>query len=325
MVSSSVPSIAVIIVSYNTRRLLYDCLDSLRHNGAALPLRILVIDNQSQDGSPEMVRREFADCELLLPGRNLGFAAGNNLGLRRLGLLAGRPAAGAAVPEYVLLLNPDTMVHPGAIATMRDFLARHPRVALVGPRLLNPDGTLQTAAFRFPTLLMSLLEVFPPGELLPGRLYNSWWHGRYPQEPAGQAPFPIDHPLGACMLVRSAVIQAIGGFDERYFMYSEEIDWCYRMRQAGWAIWQVPAAHVTHIGGAATSQFRRRMLLELHRSRLRFFQQHYSAHSLRLHRLITRAGMLRLVLCAWRDYAARHLPLAELRLRLLTYGEISRL
>jgi hypothetical protein len=305
--------------------LLYDCLDSLHRNVAGAPLRILVVDNQSQDGSPEMVQREFPDCELLLPEQNLGFAAGNNLGLRRLGLLAGQSGSRAAVPEYVLLLNPDTIVHPGAIEALQDFLARHPRVALVGPRLLNPDGSLQPAAFRFPTLLMSLFEVFPPGEVLPGRLHHSWWHGRYPQEPAGSAPFPIDHPLGACMLVRSSVLRSLGGFDEGYFMYSEEIDWCYRIRQAGWAIWQVPAARVTHIGGAATSQFRRRMLLELHRSRLRFFQQHYRPYYLRLHRLITRAGMLRLALRTWRDYAAGCLPHTELRLRLLTYGEISRL
>jgi hypothetical protein len=196
---------------------------------------------------------------------------------------------------------------------------------MVSPRLLNPDGSIQPAAFRFPTLMMSALEVFPPGEVLPGRLYNSWWHGRYPQERAGQTPFSIDHPLGACMLVRREAIAEAGLLDERYFMYSEEIDWCWRIRRCGWAIWQVPAAQVTHIGGAATRQFRQRMRVELYRSRVAFFRQHYSHKFLQAHRLITRLGMIRAALLSWRDYQRGCIGQDELRARLLAYGAISQL
>ncbi len=230
-------------------------------------------------------------------------------------------------PDYVLLLNPDTVVHEGAIEALVAFLEQHPRVGVASPRLLNPDGTIQSAAFRFPTLSMTLLDLFPPGEVLPGRLYGSWWHGRYPQEheQTTTTPFPIDHPLGACMLIRRTVLEEVGLLDEGYFMYSEEVEWCWRVRQAGWAIWQVPQAMVTHVGGASTSQFRHRMFLELHRSRVYFFEQHYSSLFCHLHRAITRAGMLRATVRCWLQYAQRQITREELRARLWAYGAVGRL
>jgi N-acetylglucosaminyl-diphospho-decaprenol L-rhamnosyltransferase len=303
--------IGVAIVSYNTLALLRECLASLR--GCSLPLRICVVDNGSTDGSPAMVRAEFPEVELLLPGRNLGFAAGNNLAIQALLPL-----------PYLLLLNPDTVVHPGAIEALAAFLEAHPRVGVVGPRLLNPDGTLQRAAFRFPTLSMTTLDLFPPGEALPGRLYDSWAHGRYPQE-RDDTPFAIDHPLGACMLVRAAAVAQVGLLDAGYFMYSEEVEWCWRIRRAGWAIWQQPAARVTHVGGAATRQFRRQMQVALYRSRLRFFRQNYSAPQAAAHRAIISMGMLRASLLAWRAYARGQSSRDELRARLLAYGEIAQL
>ncbi|MFV9503204.1 MAG: glycosyltransferase family 2 protein [Oscillochloridaceae bacterium umkhey_bin13] len=304
-------SIAVVIVSYNTKTLLQACLDSLR--ACTLPLHIVVVDNASHDGTPAMVRRDFPEVELLALDRNQGFAAGNNAGLRYL----------APWPAYLLLLNPDTVVHPGAIEAMVAFLAAHPRVGMVGPRLLNPDGSLQPSAFRFPTLLMDTLDLFPPGEVLPGRLYGSWWHGRYPQE-QGDQPFAIDHPLGACMLVRRAVLDQVGLFDERYFMYSEEVAWCWRIRQARWAIWQQPAARVTHVGGAATSQVRTRMFAALWQSRAQFAAERGPAWRLSAHRTIVRLGMLRLSLLAWLAYARRQISLRELRARLTAYGWVLR-
>jgi hypothetical protein len=316
------PQVGVVIVSYNTRDLLRDCLHSLR--GCTLPLRVLVVDNSSADGSAALVREQFPEVHLLARSDNPGFAAGNNLGLRWLGY--GSPAPDSTPPPYALLLNPDTVVHPGALEELVAFLEAHPRVGLVGPRLLNPDGSVQAAAFRFPTLTMSLLDVFPPGEVLPGRLYGSWWHGRYAQEQAPDAaPFAIDHPLGACMLVRRRTLAEVGLLDEHYFMYGEEIDWCWRMRRANWAIWQVPAAQVTHIGGAATRQFRARMLVELHRSRVRLFGRYRGPGFVRAHRLMTRAGMLRAALRDWAAYGRGRLPRAELRARLWAYGLVCRL
>ena len=328
------PAIGVVIVSFNTRELLRACLESLR--ACVLPLRVVVVDNASRDDSAAMVRADFPGVDLVALERNAGFAAGTNVGVshllgtrtRRRGdtateqhddLLASRP------PDYVLLLNPDTAVHPGAIEALAAFLDAHPRVGAVGPRLLNPDGSPQPAAFRFPTLAMTLLDLFPPGEVLPGRLYNSWWHGRYPQESAAEAPFAIDHPLGACILARPEVFEQVGLLDERFFMYAEEVDWCYRARQAGWAIWQVPRARVTHVGGAATSQFRSRMLIALYQSRLRFFRKHYSRRVTRWHARVVRAGMLRAALRAWRAFMRGRLGRDELRRRLWAYGKIFQL
>ncbi|GIV99358.1 glycosyltransferase family 2 protein [Roseiflexus sp.] len=309
-------SVGVALVSFNTRDLLAVCLESLQ--ACLLPLHVVVVDNASADGSAALVRTRFPHVVLIEAGRNLGFAAATNLAIQTL--RREHPAL-----EYVLLLNPDTVVRKGAIETLVAFLDAHPRVGIVAPRLLNPDGTLQPAAFRFPTLMMTLLDLFPPGEVLPGRLYNSWWHGRYPQEQSGDAPFPIDHPLGACMLVRCAVIDQVGLLDEGYFMYVEEVDWCYRVRRAGWAIWQAPDARVVHVGGAATGQFRARMLTALYASRLRFFRTHYGERAARLHTTIIRTGMLRLMLCAWRDYARRAIGRDELRSRLWAYGSVLRL
>jgi GT2 family glycosyltransferase len=320
-------NISVVIVSFNTRELLHGCLDSLR--ACALPLHVVVVDNASRDGSAAMVRERFPNVALVALDENSGFAAGTNAGLRRVmssgRLISSELKTQNSKLDYLLLLNPDTVVHPGAIEALAAFLDAHPRVGAVGPRLLNTDGTVQPAAFRFPTLSMTALDLFPPGEVLPGRLYNSWWHGRYPQEPTACAPFPIDHPLGACILARRDVIEQVGMLDEQFFMYAEEVDWCYRVRQAGWAIWQEPRACVTHVGGAATSQFRSRMQIALYASRLRFFRKHYSPHLARAHRLIIRAGMLRATLRDWRLYARGVLTRDELRARLWAYGKICQL
>ncbi|HWQ12267.1 MAG TPA: glycosyltransferase family 2 protein [Roseiflexaceae bacterium] len=315
--SAALSSVGVAIVSFNTRALLRACLTSLR--ACTLPLRVVVVDNASRDGSAAMVRACFPEVELVEPGRNLGFAAGTNAALRALG------GGDSAQPlDYLLLLNADTVVHPGAIETLAAFLAAHPRVGAVGPRLLNPDGTVQPAAFRFPTLLMTALDLFPPGEALPGRLYGSWWHGRYPQE-RGEAPFPIDHPLGACILTRPEVLAQVGLLDEGYFMYAEEVDWCLRVRRAGWAIWQEPRARVTHVGGASTRQLRARMQVALYASRMRLFHAHYGARRARWHARVIRAGALRMALLAWRDYAHGRLGRDELRARTWAAGEIMRL
>lgn len=338
VMSQSPPAVTAIIVSYNTIDLLRNCLASLR--ACTLPLRIIVVDNASHDHSPTMVRAEFPEVELVALDHNPGFAGGTLIGLTRLGHHQPGTAATQTPPgighqptaipaprltiPYVLILNPDTIVHPGAIETLVAFLEAHPRVGLVGPRLLNPDGTLQPGAFRFPTLLMTALDLFPPGEVLPGRLYGSWWHGRYPQEP-GATPFAIDHPLGACMLVRAEVLASVGPMDASYFMYSEEVEWCWRIRRAGWAIWHVPTARVTHVGGAATRQFRWKMLVALWQSRARFAALRGPAWRYRAHRAIVHIGMLRLSLEAWHAHLAGSLSRDELRARLLAYAEIMRL
>lgn len=316
--------IGVVVVSYNTAALLPSCLEPLRR--CALPLEIVVVDNASPQGSPDFIREQLPEATLINLSCNLGFAGGTNVGLNYLlgwpqtaDDLPPLPERTGPPPNYVLLLNPDTVASNGAAEALAAFLDAHPRVGMVGPRLLNQDGTLQPAAFRFPTVMMTLLDVFPPGEVLPGRLYNSWQHGRYPQE-AGNEPFPIDHPLGACMLVRREVIEQVGVLDEGYFMYAEEVDWCKRIRGAGWAIWQEPRARVTHIGGASTSQFRGPMLVALYESRLHYLRRHGAPVA--VHRTIIAFGFVRLSLLAWWGWLRGTIDLGELRGRLWSYGKI---
>jgi N-acetylglucosaminyl-diphospho-decaprenol L-rhamnosyltransferase len=311
---SDTKQIGVVIVSYNTCALLSDCLDSLRASGQRLS--IVVVDNGSSDGSQAMLAAQ-SDLTLLEAGKNLGFGAANNLGWRYLASQAG------GLPEFVLFLNPDTKLQPLALERLVAFLQAHPRVGVVGPRLLNADGSLQRAAFRFPSLSMALFDLFPPGEVTPGRFYDSWWHGRYADEALNQnEPFAIDHPLGACMLTRRELLEEVGGFDERYFMYSDEVEWCWRIRAAGWAIWQQPQAEVIHYGGASTSQFRHRMFVELYRSRFQFARDYRSRAYQAAYRAIVRLGLLRLLLQAWRSYWRKQIDRAELRARLWAYGRI---
>jgi hypothetical protein len=221
-------------------------------------------------------------------------------------------------------LNPDAWLYPGAAEELARFLVAHPRVGAAGARLLYPDGRYQEGAWRFPTLFMAFFDLFPPRGPLLGRLQSSFLNGRY-QEERGDTPFPIDHPLGAAMMIRRETLAEVGLFDEGYWMYAEEVDWCRRCRNAGWAIWQVPAARVVHVGGASSSQFRGRSFVALHRSRLRFVHKWGDASHGRWYRRIIRLGMLWATLRVWVSWARRSLSREELRAYLLAYGTVRQL
>jgi len=317
----------VVIVHYNTPTLLRGCLRSLRD--ATVPYRVVVVDNASPDRMVETLLDEFPDVAFVLNKENQGYAAANNQGIRFLspaappGNKAGRRRDGEPGRENnegqaVLLLNPDTVVQPGALEALVSFMDRHPRVGAVGPRLLNPDGSLQENAFAFPTLPMSFLDFFP----LHGRLYHSRLNGRFPGM-WGEEAFPIDHPLGACLLLRGAALHEVGLLDEGYFMYVEEVDLCYRLKQAGWEVWHLPPARVVHYGGQSTKQVSERMFVELHRSRYRFFHKYYPAVFCFFHRRITRLGLW------WRGRQDREactrgeITAEQLAQRLSAYREIA--
>jgi len=264
--------LVVVIVSWNVRDLLRACLrsglDDLR--GSGLHGRIIVVDSASSDGTPAMVRAEFGEVELIASEDNIGFVKGNNLALRRFGF--GGQETAPDCPRYVWLLNPDTRVHPGAIKSLVDFMAATPRCGLCGPKLENPDGSLQMGAFAFPGLAQLLIETQPRL----ARFRDSRLDGRYP--PAwfdGGTPFRIGSPLGAAMLARAEAIERVGLLDEGFEMYCEEIDWAMRMRQAGWERWCVPAAVVTHSGGASSGQASVRTEAIKWRSRRRYYVKHY--------------------------------------------------
>jgi len=261
--------LSVIIVSWNVAGLLRSCLESLfsPEVSAGLHMEVIIVDNASSDDSAQ-VASAFQGVRMVRNNRNLGYGSGNNLGFK------------LARGNYLLVLNPDTVALPGSLDTLVSFARRHTTAGIVAPQLLNPDGSVQRSAFRFPTLIMSFLDLFPLPRAVPGRLRNwissSTINGRYPGEPTKMQPFRIDHPLGAAMLLRRDAIEDVGGFDEQLFMYSEEVDLAMRLRQAGWECWQVPAARVIHLGGQSTKQMPDRMLHELWRSRLYTYEKHHS-------------------------------------------------
>lgn len=272
------PELAVIIVSYNTRKLLRACLDCVQAEleRSALEGEIWVVDNGSSDGSAAMVRQRFPEVNLLALEENIGFAGANNVALRRIPDLDDVRAAGSGtshIPKYVFLLNPDTTVQPGTLGTLAAFMEEHPEAGVAGAQLRYPDGSFQHSAFHFPTLAQILLDFFP----LHYRLINSRLNGRYPRAWYERVePFGIDHPLGAAMMIRGRAIAEVGLLDERFFMYCEEIDWCWRMKRAGWRVYCVPRAVVIHHEAQSTRQFRDEMFLQLWRSRFRLFEKHYS-------------------------------------------------
>jgi GT2 family glycosyltransferase len=268
--------LAIITVSYNTRDLLADCLASvfagLKRSG--LSGEVWVVDNASTDGSAEMVRRDFPAVRLIACGENLGFAAGNNVALEELGLGPLGSHAHDSDLRYLLFLNPDTRIVNDALGALVRFLDARPQAGAAGARLVHGDGSFQHSAFAFPGLAQIALDFFP----LHHRLLNSRLNGRYPRRyyRAG-LPFEVDHPLGAALIVRAAALAQVGPFDERFFMYCEEIDLCRRVKAAGWEIYCVPQAEIVHLVGQSTKQFRNPMFVALWRSRFLMFDKHETA------------------------------------------------
>lgn len=317
--------LAVIIVSYNVRELLRGCLRAViaSQHTPGVDCDVWVIDNASADGSAAMVAAEFPTVHCIASRENLGFARGNNTVLRQLGF-CDAPQTGAArsAPDLVLLLNPDTAVSPDAIQIMADFLLAHPAAGGCGAQLRYGDGRFQHGAFAFPGLWQLLFDWVPP----PGRVQGSRLNGRYPRAwyASGQ-PFAIDFALGAALMVRREAIEAAGLLDEGYFMYCEEVDWCWRMQQAGWPFWCVPQACVTHFEGQSTRQFREQMVLALWRSRLRLYATHYGMVRYWLARRLVRLGAGLEMRRAHRAAAAGRLDAGELTRRLDTYQHVARL
>lgn len=310
--------LAVVTVSYNTRDLLADCLqsilDGMRRSG--LEGQVWVVDNASADGSADMVRQTFPDVRLVAHDTNLGFAAGNNLALERMGF-------GEQIqPRHVLFLNPDTRVVGDALGRMVGFLDATARAGAAGARLVHGDGSFQHSAFGFPGLRQILVDFWP----LHHRLVESRFNGRYPRRlyEAGR-PFVVDHPLGAALMVRGQALAQVGGFDERFFMYCEEIDLCRRLWQAGWEIYAVPAAEIVHLVGQSTGQFREKMFVALWRSRFLMFEKHESAAFRRAARLLVRQGLCAEARRARTAHRRGQLSATELEKRLAAFEEVVRL
>lgn len=275
--------LAVVIVTWNVRELVRDALNSLIADldASGMPAEIYVVDSGSTDGSADVVAAEFPQIKLIR-AKNVGFGSANNLAIRQI-MSAPKP------PDAVYLLNPDTITQPGATSALYDALQSNPRVGLVGAGLRYGDGSFQHSAWAFPGLRQLWVEFFPT----PGRLIEGSFNGRYPQALYERGePFSVDFVLGATMMIRPEVITQTGMFDEQFFMYCEEIDWEYRIKDAGWLIWCVPAAQVIHLSGQSTGQVRPRSQINLWTSRMRMFEKHYPAWKRLLARGMIAFGML---------------------------------
>jgi GT2 family glycosyltransferase len=256
--------VSILIVNWNTKRLLSDCLKSVYENAGDVEYEVIVVDNASTDGSQEMIKRDFRQVVLMENQDNRGFAAANNQGMA------------VAKGRYVLLLNSDTVVLKNAIANTVAFADAHPRAGVVGCRVLNPDRTLQPTCFMYPSILNMLLsstylyKLFSRSRFF-GREQMTWWDRDDVRE--------VDVVTGCFMLVRREAIEQVGLLDEQFFMYGEETDWCYRFRKSGWAMMFTPEAEIIHYGGQSASHVPVAMTVQLRLSILRFIRKHYGVLS----------------------------------------------
>ena len=253
--------LSTIIVNYQSRDALRDCLTALLEAAPGLETEIVVVDNASGDGTPEMLAREFPAARLIANRENVGYARAVNQGVR------------ATSAPLVLLMNPDCELRPAAARRLGEFLSTHPRAAIAAPRILNPDGSLEYSARAFPDQLTFLFNryslltrLFPANPWSRRYLMSDWDHASVRE---------VDWVSGACMMVSRAAIDAAGGMDEAYFMFNEDVDWCRRMQLGGWSVTYVPDAVCVHHIGASRRRTAARVILERHRGMIHYFHKYH--------------------------------------------------
>ena len=257
--------LSIVIISWNVRELLRRCLDSIQESlrgekGKGLLVETIVFDNGSADGSADMVREDFPWVHLMESEVNLGFTKGNNL------------AIGQSEGRYILLLNPDTEVVGDALGTMMAYMESHPRVGALGPQLMNPDGTTQSSRRRFPTMATAFLE---------STVLQPWFQGSgilkryYLLDRPDDETQPVDWVVGAALLIRREALHQVGPLDEEFFMYSEELEWCYRLKAQGWEVVYLPTAQVVHQEGRSSEQVLAARHIHFQRSKVLFFKKYY--------------------------------------------------
>ena len=275
--------LSIVIVNYNTCELLQNCLHSIYHSEGELTFKVIVVDNASSDTSAQMVATQFPQVELIARRENNGYAFANNLGLQQAGFIK----SGHIQPEatrYALLLNPDTVLPPTALANMIHFMDNQPDIGAAGPKLIRLDGSLDLACRRsFPTPEVSFYRMIGLSKLFP----NSRLFGRYNMTYVDPDELlEVDSVVGAFMLVRREAIAQVGLLDETYFMYGEDIDWAYQIKTYGWKIYYNPAVTVTHIK-RASSKHSPKAQIEFYRAMDIFYRKFYAQETpLWLHGLI---------------------------------------
>lgn len=266
------PLLSVIIVSWNVSDLLLRALASLYEHGDE-EIEVIVIDNASTDDTVRQITTHFPQVHLIVNAVNRGFTASNNQGIA------------IAQGDFLLLLNPDTEIRVDALQTMLRAMQAHTEVGLIGPKLLNPDGSVQSSRRRFPTLPILFLESTWLQGLAPRRQLARY----YMEDQPDTVYHPVDWVTGAAMLARRAVVEQVGGLDEGFFMYSEELDWCRRIHDAGWVVAYAPEAHIVHYGGKSSEQVTPARHIYFQSSKIRYTRKYHGAWV---------AGLLRIWLLA---------------------------
>lgn len=270
--------LSIVIVSWNTKDLLEACLNSVFAYPLNEPFDVWVVDNKSKDDTVAMVRSCFPQVELIASEENLGFAGGNNQAMTH------------CQGDYVLLLNPDTEIKAEALNALVAFMDEHPEAGAAGSRLLNGDGTLQPSCHPMPTLSREFWRMFYLDALIP---YGTYDMKKWDMEQSRE----VDVLMGASMLLRRAALDKVGLLDEGYFMYSEEVDLCFRLQKAGWLLYWVPQSEVVHYWGQSAKQVLAEMFLQLYKGKLRFFRKHYGWLTVWLYKVVLGlAALLRLAL-----------------------------
>ncbi len=252
--------ISFLVVSWNVRDLVHKALTSIQDDTSSIASEIILVDNASRDDTIAMVRAEFPNVQVIANSDNRGFTGGNN------------QALAFAQSRFLFLLNPDAELVPGAACVLLEYMNAHPEIGIVGPQLRYPDGSIQSSRRRFPTFATALLESTRVQQWFPR---NRWLARYYMQDKSDDAVQEVDWVVGAAMLVRREVYEQIGGMDEGFFMYSEELDWCYRAKQAGWRVVYFPRATVIHHEGKSSEQAVAARDIHFHSSKVRFFRKHH--------------------------------------------------
>lgn len=254
--------LSIVIVNWNTKDLLGECLNSIKRNSDGIQKEIFVVDNNSSDGSAAFVKENYPEVNLIENSENLGFSRANNIALHKV------------CGKYTLLINSDTVVEPSAISLMIDFLHKHPDAGMAGPMLLNSDGTIQLACRRsIPTPKVAFYKITGLGRLFPGHREFAKYNLTYRNSNELQE---VEAISGACMMIKKKAMDEIGLLDERFFMYGEDLDWCYRLGQKGWKIYYIPEARVIHHHRASSKKRRFRSTLNFYQAMYIFYRKHFS-------------------------------------------------
>ncbi|NWG13116.1 MAG: glycosyltransferase family 2 protein [Acidobacteria bacterium] len=268
--------LSVVIVNWNVGELLHRCVHSVvadQVRSGMTDIEIIVVDNASSDGSLAPVAAAFPSVRAIQNPENLGFARGTNQAIRHSSGL------------YVLLLNPDTELLPGALSEMMRFMDTHPGAGAAGAMLLNGDGSLQVSAYPEPTLFREAWRLFHLDGLWPvGSYHMTAWRTDTPRE--------VEVLMGACIMVRREVLDQCGLLDESHFIYSEDQDLCRKLRSKGWRIFWVPLARVRHYGGQSTKQVKAEMFLRLYREKIAYFRTHHGRGAARTYKLVLFAASM---------------------------------